>query len=886
MSLNLEGLKIVGNEPFNEDTLANIRHTGLVLEVLPLITEGQVVIDEIVVDGAVLNIITLKGGKTNYDIGKTTEDDAASPADTASPGFTIRLESFRISGSSLVYDDRDLGFYSRMEGLDMLLRGDFTARKTNIALELNMADVSMTYENNPLLSHVFVKYKALIDADLEHEIYTLKDNSLDLNDLAIEFAGNFSYVGENLNTIMTFKTPQNNFKSLLSLIPAFYHKSFEKIRTKGQFELSGSINGLYTDDSYPDFKLAAVVKNAEIQYPGLPGKIEQINMEVNINEEGGKLDNTVIDLSRLNLTMGNNPVQIRMLLSHPVSDPHIVANLKADVDLDDVKNYYPLEETNHLEGKLKADIQLNGNISSIEKEKYEEFEAVGNLLLSNFHYPGEQLVIKQAQLNFSPAYIDLAQFVLEKGHSDISLQGKVNNYLPYYFDNQELIATLNLNSNHLIVQDFIPSTGGDVAATEESPDTAQTEIVEIPANIDFTFKASIRQLQYEQMLMHNVVGEAVVKDEKAELANFSMLLDKAQFSLSGWYSSKNHKPEADMRLQIKGMEANDLYNNFEIVQTYFPFVRNATGKLNTKWAFHTPLDNHMSPVYAKLNGGGEIRSDKIVFTRLEGFAQIASQLNIKQLSTPAIDAFALQFEIKNGRIETRPFPLTIGGIHGIMQGATGLDKSLHYQWKAKIPKTKLNSQALHSVESAMKKMNVFNIEAGLPDEIPLTVFIEGDVQHPKTRFSLDAQGASVRQQVEKKVKEEVEKKKKEVSEEARRRAQKIMADADRRAKQIIAEAEKQAATIKREARKAAKKINSEADTQANHIIAQAKGKGFIAEAAAQETAKGIRSKAKEQADKVVAEADKKADKLVNTAKEQARQIKKKAQEEVDKITKV
>ncbi len=888
LSLNIEGLKVVGKAPFSGDTLAHIHHTGLVLEIMPLIKNAKVVIDEIVIDRAALNIITLKGGKTNYDIGKTTEEDSTETADTTGTDFAIRLKSFRVSDSRLIYDDRDLGFYVRMEGLHSGLRGDFTAAKTNLGLQMEAGDVTMSYENSPLLSHVRVKYKAWIDADLEHEIYSLKSNVLDLNELSVEFAGNFSFVGDDLNTIMTFKTPRNDFKSLLSLIPVFYRKSFEQIRTRGEFELSGSINGIYTDDRYPNFKLSAAIHEAQIQYPGLPGNIDHINMNVNIKEEGGQLDNTIVDLSRLSLTMGENPVQMSMLLSHPVSDPHIDANLKAGVDLAGIKNYYPLEESEQMSGKLKADMRFKGNMSSIEKEKYEDFEAVGNLLLSDFRYPAGQLLIKQAQLNFSPAYIDLAQFILEKGGSRISLQGKVQNYIPYYLDNKELYASLMLQSDNIDLQDFMQSAEGESTGTENPSDTAQTAsgIIEIPANIHFDFNASIRQLQYDKMLLHNVTGNLVVKDEKVDLQNLSMLLDQSQFSLSGWYSAKNRKPEADMRLQIKDIEARDLYDNFDIVQSYFPFVQNATGKMNTKWAFHTPLDNNMSPVYAKLSGGGEISSDKIVFTRLEPFAQVASQLHIKQLSTPAIDAFSLQFEVKNGSIETKPFPLTIGGLSGTMQGTTGLDKSIHYQWKTKIPKTKLSGQALHSVEAAMKKLNVFNVDIGIPDEIPLTIFIEGEVQHPQTRFSFDVNGASVQEQVKKKVEEEVKKKKKEVSEEARRRAQKIIDEADGKARQIIAEAEKQAAAIKNQARKAAAKINNEADNQAKNIIAQAKGKGFLAEAAAKETAKGIKSKAKQQADKLVAEADHKADKLVNTAKNQARQIKKKAQEEADKITKI
>ena len=673
--------------------------------------------------------------------------------------------------------------------------------------------------------------------------------------------------------------------SLLSLIPAFYLESFANIQTTGDFELKGNIKGLYTENSIPDFKLSTTIENATIQYPDLPKAIKNINLHLDINERGGDIDNTVIDLSSFHMTMGSNPVDMTLHVTHPTSDPNIKSHIQTKLDLTTIKDFYPLKKEDEISGLLNADMRFAGRLSSIEKKQYEDFEAVGNLILKDFYYAQEKINIHQAQLNFSPAYVDLANMDITQGNNDVQLQGKLENYLAYLFKDSELKANLNLQSKNLNLNDFMSSD--EAEATNSSYDTTQAiGIIEIPKNIDFTFTSHIQNLQYDNMLMKNVKGNLNVKDEKANLQNFSMLLDDATMKLSGSYTSKGATPQAELMLNIRNIYVSKLFEYFDIIQTYFPFAKNTEGKVNTKWSFNTSLDQEMSPVYSSLNGGGEIHSNQIKVKGLEAFSTLASELKLNQFTDPSLNPFRLQFEIINGRILTKEFPITIGGIKGTMAGSTGIDKSLDYQFKTHLPKSKLSGAALNSVENWMKKINVFNMDIGIPDQIPMTVLIQGTIDKPKTTFTFSSEGKTIKEQVKEKVKEEIKKKKKEVTEEARRRAEKVIQQADQKAQLLIKEAEKQAANIKSEARKAAQRINGEADLQAKRLINEAKGKGFLAEAAAKEGAKGIRSKSKEQTNILTSKADKEANGLVNKAKQKAKQMKQKAQQKADKILKI
>jgi cell division septum initiation protein DivIVA len=883
VSLSLSGFEISGKEMFAQDTLAEIQEISLCVNLFDLVKNEVLSIEQIAIEDAKLHLLTLQDAKSNYDISKESPETKNSPEDDTGDEVRLRLKKFTISDCDIIYDDRSLNFFADIRGFSTILRGDFSASRTNMKLQLTSQDLVMNYDNQTLLSHVATSYKAEIDADLENEIYTLRDNTLMLNDLSILFSGNFSFVGDDINTILTFKTPKNSFKSVLSLIPAFYQKSFANIQTQGDFELKGNIKGLYTDDQIPDFKLSTEIDNATIRYPDLPQTIENINLKLDITENGGDFDNMIIDLSSFHLTMGKNPVDITLHLTHPLSDPKIQSHLLTKFDLASIQDFYPVE--NEISGILNADIRFDGKLSSLENEHYEEVEAVGNILLKNFYYPEEKINIHQAQLNFSPAYIDLANMIISQGKNDVRLQGKIENYIPYLFKDRELKAELNLNSNNLNLNDFMDSGETGTSSTRQDT-TIATGIIKVPRNIDFTFTSFIQNLRYDDMSMKQVKGNLHIKDERVSLRNFNMLLDDASMSIKGSYTSHDANPKADMMLNIKNIYVSKLFEYFDIIQTYFPFAKNTEGKVDTKWSFSTNLNASMRPVYSSLSGGGEIKSGNIKLNSPQAFSALANELKLTTFTNPSLSPFLLQFEIIEGKIITKEFPLVIGGLKGSMAGSTGLDRSIDYQFKTNIPRNKLNNAALSSVENRMKKLNLFNMEIGIPDPLALNVLIQGSIDKPKTTFSFSSEGTPIKEQVKKKVEEEIQKKKKEVSEEARRRAEEIIRQADQKAQLLIQEAEKQAAKIKSEARIAAQKINGEAELQAKHLIAEAKGKGFIAEAAAREGAKTIRNKAKEQSNNLISEAGKQADDIVGKAKQKAKQLKQNAQKEADQILKI
>jgi hypothetical protein len=780
-----------------------------------------------------------------------------------------------------------MGFNIEIVGLNHSLKGDFSADKTTLQIKTNMQSLSMVYDGIKYLNKVVVDYKAGIEADLKNGIYTFEKNDLMMNRLNVKFDGSVSFIQDDMNLVLTFNAPKTEFKNLLSLVPAVYSKDFEKIETSGKFSLNGHVKGIYNENSLPAFNVELLVDNAMFKYPDLPKAVTDIYINTKVSNTGGDADKTLVDISRIKMKLGDNPMDISVLIKTPVSDPDIAAKFKGSLDLATVKDFFPLEKGEKLQGSIVADITLGGKMSAIEQEKYDDFTAIGSLLVKGMEYESpamnEVMEIGVAQLNFSPQYLDLVSFKSKIGKNDFNAKGKIMNYLNYAFKDDVLKGNLNTSSTYFDISALMLDDEMEETPSESSNDTTSLSVIEIPDKIEFTMQTSFNKLIYDGLEMDNVNGHIEIKDQTVSLQSFSMNLLEGEMNVKGKYSTKiQETPEVDFDLSMKNLDIQKSYQAFSIMKTYFPLAAKTSGSFSSNMKFQSKLDKEMMPDYVSMTGGGQLSTSKISVKGLNTLQKLADLIKVDQLKKMDIDKILLEFEFVDGKIITKPFDFKTGNISAKLGGWTAFDQTIDYALDMDIPRSAIGVDANNTVNSILEKANI-NGESF--KSIPLTVSILGNLSNPKLKAGFNDMGKEIKEEVKEIVKEEIKKKKEELSKEAQEQAKKIIDDADKKAQQLIGEAEKQAANIRKEAQNGAKQIRDEAEKQAKNLEAEGKKNGMLAEIAAKKAAKKVRSEADKQANNLTSKADKQATSVVDNAKKQAAQIKKRAQEEADKVLK-
>jgi hypothetical protein len=101
------------------------------------------------------------------------------------------------------------------------------------------------------------------------------------------------------------------------------------------------------------------------KYPDLPSAVTNINMDLLVDNKMGVVENTMIDLKKLHLDFGSNPVDARLLVEN-LKDFRMDANVKAKLNLAELTKMVPTQGM-ELKGIFAVDANAKGVYDSVRK---------------------------------------------------------------------------------------------------------------------------------------------------------------------------------------------------------------------------------------------------------------------------------------------------------------------------------------------------------------------------------------------------------------------------------------------------------------------------------------------------------------------------------------
>jgi len=795
LSVGLEGLKVTGIKEFDGDTLVAFKSFKLSVNLGSVIFGDQIEVKSILLDEPTIYATMLKNGKANWDITKPSIDTTTKkPTESKPSKFKLSLKKFEIRKANIVYQDEKMNVLAAIKNLGYVLKGDFTQDNTDIDNKLTIEKLSVMFGGVKYLNNVAFEFAAKISADLKNMKFTFKDNELAVNALHLGFDGFLSMLKEDISMDLKFFAKKTEFKEVLSLIPVIYMKSFKDVKTSGRFALTGYAKGTYNKTTLPGFGADLLVENAMFKYPSLPKSADNINVKVNVVNKGGKGDVTDVDVSKFHVELAQNPFDAQVHVTTSASDVLIKGKLIGKVELEKLKDVIPLDSMT-VSGLINTNIVIAGNLSSIQKQKYEDFKADGKVELTNIKYKSKDLpqgvLISKGLLNFTPRYLDLAAFDAQIGKSDIHLMGKVMNFIPYALKKETLSATLNFSSNLLDANEFL--TGKPTTPETTKKDTMPLEAFEIPKNIDFHLITKIKKVFYDKLAIDNIDGLIDLKDAKAALTNLKMNLLQGSMAMNGSYDAAIYtSPKVDMKLNMTGIDIAEAAKSFSTLKKMAPIAERCNGKFSTNFSFASELAKNMMPVMKTVNGGGAFKSSNIGITDAKIFGSLADLLKNETFRKPTLKDVNVNFSIVNGNITIQPFNTSIGNYKAEIGGTQGLDQTINYKIVSTIPKSDLGAAgALLS-----KATGALGIQAN--EDLLVDLRIEGKLNSPKPRINkIDFAKGGAKEVIKDKVKEEVTKQvdqvKKQVEDKIKPEADKLKKEAEDRAKKELEDLKKKAA---------------------------------------------------------------------------------------------
>lgn len=898
-SFDIQDVTVTGVKEYEGVKLADIKNTSIKLDLMSVIGGGKIKIKKINIDEPTLNILVNKDTIANYDIAKTEEEMDSVQSDTEPTEYEIGLQQLTITNANITYNDEISGVSSTVKNMDFELSGDFNQdvfdTKTLTSIE------ELTVSEGPV--DYLSKTKVNLDADVNIDkfiTYTVKENTLKLNELEVGFDGFVKLLEESTEMDLTFNSKKTDFKSILSLVPAVYLSDFSSVTTKGKFGLNGMMKGEMKGDEYPSFDINLKISDGYFKYPDLPNTANNINIVSKVSHPQGGLDAMKIDVSKFHLELADNPVDGNIKVSTPISDPNISSKIMAKVDLSKLSTVVPMKENERLNGKLDADIELGGKLSSITNEEYQNFKAEGEIVVTDMLYASKELPyevnVSAMDMSLSPQYVNLRNLDTKIGNSDIKATGKIDNILPYLFNDEVLKGSVTINSNKLDVDDLTRSVESSDTPTSSADTSSSYEVIKVPAYYDLTMNTDIKELIYDGTSIKNVKGSVKVKDEIALLDNVNLDMLDGNVKLSGSYNTQKENPLVNFNYKVKQVDIQQTAAFFGAIETIAPVLKNCNGKMSTNLKLTTELDKNMEPIYNSMNGEGGLFSNDLTVKGIKALQKIADILKLKELANQNLNKLSVAFQFKEGRAFVNPFDIKLSGIPTNIEGSTGFDQTIDYKIKMDVPRAKLGGQANDVMESLLGKVKIPGKELEIPSVIPVNFKIGGTVTSPKVDADLKNKATSYVTDIKDKVVDTVKKT-------FNAQIDKIMNEATVKANQLRAEAKIKADQLRAEGTKATQQAKAKADEIAQQAKAKAdeeaeklanKGANPLEKLANKKLAEAGKKRAYATIEKTKQEAYKKAEipekqaedkanKLEAEAEKQAQSILKSAQERADAL---
>jgi hypothetical protein len=842
-SFYIKDVTVVNKAPFEGITLAKIGNFETTVDIMSVIKGDQINVKSFGISDAYFHVIVNDSGIANYDIAIAKDTSSAiepeADADTSATEFKMGLKKYYFKNINLVYDDKPGKLFTEVKNLTHEGSGDFTMDNFILETVTNIDEITFQSEGVKYLKKATFYSKFDIEIDMPNSKYSFSENVIQLNKLVLVFDGSVAMPTDDIEMDLTFSAPRTEFSSVLSLVPAVYMKDFESIETKGNFLFKGMAKGIYNDNILPAFDIVLKVNDGYFKYPDLPKAAENILVDLQINNPGGSDDNTIINLKKFHVDLATNPIDMEMYIATPVSDPQIKGSIKSQMNLVTLKDVIPQEPGINYTGSITADLDINGRLSSIENEKYEEFEFKGNLIVLDMLIEDTSLTypidLKKMYMSFNPKFVTLNSLEMNLGKTDMNMDGRLDNLLAYYFKDEVLSGTLNFKSNLMDLDELMgeeESTEGSSTTTEPSAETEAAEaeewVAEVPANIDFTMNASIGKMLYDNMTITNMKGGIVIRDSRVSMNNLFMNMLDGSLVMNGFYDAKDlKKPTVDFNMDINKFDVKQTFNTFNTVQKMAPVGESASGKFSTKIAFTALLDTKMEPITETMAGGGRLSTHNVVISGSKTINKVCDAIKNDKYRNMELNNVDISFTFSEGKIVVDPFVIKSGNSTATVSGWNSFDQTMEYIAKLDVPMSEFGALGDQALGMLSGQLGALGANVKKPERIKFNVIIDGPVDNPNVKPQFEGAGGGVKDDLKNKAMDELNKQKDELERKAREEADRLKKEAEDKAR---AEGEK----LKKEAEDKAK---AEADRLKKEAEDKAKAEAEKAKKQAEEEAK-------------------------------------------------
>lgn len=619
-----------------------------------------------------IQIKVLKDGRANWDITYPSTDTVQVAAEE-SGSFSFGIDHWEVINGDLIYDDQSIPFAMALKGLNHTGSGDFNEKEFDLRTKTTSDTLGVVFDGVEYISNKRLEADMVLGISEEYTKYTFKENVAKLNDFGLAFDGWFKMNENSYDMDITYETQESTFKSLLSLVPGMYTKDFGNIETNGNVAFAGLVKGTFSEQQMPAFKLDVKVNDGMFKYPDLPTAIKNINMDLLVDNKDGVIDNTVVDLKKLHLDFGNNPVDARMLIEN-LKNYKMDGNIKANLNLAELNKMFPMEGLD-MRGTFSVNATAKGVYDSIKKIipaiDLDMALRNGYVKSSEFPLPLEDLKFKSTVKNTSGK---MAETTINVNDFSMLMDGEkfVANMTVQNLDDYTWDLKANGGIDLEKMTKIFPLEGMTLAGKVKADIETRGKMSDVDAKrydrLPTSGSASLENFKFNSKDLPYAVtisqSQAVFNPQKIDLKSTSGTIGKSDFKVEGSVSNyiayvfgQNETIKGNVTFQSNLLDLNEFMTDTE--ETTTTTETESYGVIpvpeNIDFILHSSIKTAKMMDYTITNASGDIivkdgiaNLSGLKFNMLGGSFQMSGIYNTKDIQHPKYD---MNLKIENLAIQ-------------------------------------------------------------------------------------------------------------------------------------------------------------------------------------------------------------------------------------------
>jgi AsmA-like C-terminal region len=625
--------------------------------------------------------------------------------------------------------DLNMDGWTQLKGNDILMDFNFKAPSNNFKDFLSIIPAAYTANYSDVQANGKFTFDGFVKGTYNDKTYpAFKINTSILN-------GSFQYPklpmgATDINTNITVALPSSNYDDLKVDVPKFH-----MILGKNPFDAVFYLRTPVSDPNV-DLKANGILNLADIPKIMPMADIQNltgvINADIAVKTLMSYIDKKMYDKVDMKGALKVNGMNVQMKGYPPVLVSDLAMNftpnnvnignftgklgksdLQASGVIDNILAFFSTNKT------MTGTVNFNSNLfdanewmpktaatttttaaavgtKPVDKTErpFDRFNFTINGKIDKLLYEKYDIQNSAAAGNFTPNRFIINNFQTKIGNSDVAGKGDLIGIFDWLFDNGTLGGNLDMKSNLMDLNQFMTETPQPSTPSVQTANTA-TEPIVVPKNVDVVVNANMNRVLYTNMDMTNVTGKLVVKNQEVKIEDASAGMFGGRTNITGGYNTQDvNKPKFKMALDLKNIDFQQSFTTLNTFQKLAPIGKFLTGKFNTTMTMDGALGKDLMPDFNTLNLAGFIQTIKGFFSGLKPFEEIGNKLNISELKNLDLSDTKNWIEVKNGFVTVREFDKKIKDMTFTIAGSHSLTNDMNYTIKTKIPRKKLESNAI------------------------------------------------------------------------------------------------------------------------------------------------------------------------------------------------